>query len=34
MRLSEWCTSAPASAAVAPKVLAVVEPVRAALGLE
>ncbi len=32
MRLSEWCASAPAGDAVSPKVLAVVEPVLAALG--
>ena len=32
MRLSEWCASAPARDAVSPKVLAVAEPVLAALG--
>ncbi len=32
MRLSEWCASTPARDAVSPKVLAVVEPVLAALG--
>jgi len=34
VRLSEWCASAPAPDAVAPKVLAVVEPVLATLGAE
>lgn len=33
MRLSEWCASAPARDAVAPKVLAVVGPVLGALGV-
>ena len=32
MRLSEWCVLSPARDAVSPKVLAVVEPVLAALG--
>jgi hypothetical protein len=32
VRLSEWCALAPVSGAVSPKVLAVVEPILAALG--